>query len=361
MYLKNLEVRNFRNFEQFILNLKNGFNFFWGDNAQGKTNFIEVIYFISNLRSFRLTKNSDLIRFGEKKSILSAETYSEFGSQKVQVSIEKSKKVALINGKSVFKNSEFFGVLPTILFSQEELFLIDKGPIGRRAFLDRGVFLADNSYLDRVRRYFFVLRNRNFLLKNGKNIKELEVWTEAFIKASVAILSDRFQFIQDILDDIKIIHKSLVEKNEEVSFGTKNSFLKEKEEEIFRKRLEKIAIREREVGYTLLGPHADDPEFLINGKNIRLFASQGQKRSFVLAFKMAQILNFKKRKGEFPILLLDDIGSELDSARKKNFFKFLEDKKGQVFITTTDKNELQRVGICPDSCFYVAGGKISSN
>jgi DNA replication and repair protein RecF len=359
MHLQKLFFRNFRNFEKVELNMEKGFHLFWGDNAQGKTNFIEAVFVLANLKSFRNSKNADLIQWGKKSCRISGEILFQSSIKKVELEIGKKGKLARVNGKPVKSGRDYFGSFKTVLFSPEELNLVKGGPAGRRALLDRAVFLADPDYLNCVKKYENFLKNRNQLLKERRDRVELDVWTEGFLKAGVSLRKSRITYLREFIPQLKKNYEEITGGREKIDIVYPGS--QESGDELetnFREDLIKTREREDRFGYTLAGPHWDDPIFLLNDRPLRDFGSQGQKRSFLMAFKITQIQDVEAKTGRMPVLLLDDMASELDFLRQVNFFRFLSAREGQVFITTTDKQQLSRCGVTPVRSYQVSGGTL---
>ena len=339
--------------------MEKGLTLLWGENAQGKTNFLEAVFFLANLKSFRNSKNRDIIRWGESCCHISGDIMMQPCCQKVEVGVEKTGKSVRLNGKPVKSGRDYFGLFKTVLFSPEELNLVKGGPAGRRSLLDRAVFLADPDFLERVKKYENYLKNRNRLLKEKRFRDELDVWTEGFIENGVRLRKDRITYLREFTPELKKNHREIAGTAENVDILYPGS---EKGDEELVKDLQddlkKTQEKERDLGYTLVGPHWDDPLFLVDGRPLRIFASQGQKRSFLMAFKITQIRTIEAKTGKTPVLLLDDMASELDSFRQLNFFKFLSSREGQVFMTTTDKQQLARCGVAPSRTFQVCAGTL---
>ena len=359
MHLQKLFFRNFRNFEKVDLEMEKGMTLLWGDNAQGKTNFIEAVFFLANLKSFRNSKNSDLIRWGESFCSLSGEVIVQPCIKKVTVGVDNKGKSVRINGKPVKSGRDYFGWFKTVLFSPEELNLVKGGPAGRRALLDRAVFLSDPDFLDRVKKYNNYLKNRNRLLKERRSRDELQVWTDGFVKNGVSLKEDRIAYLREFIPELKRNYEKITGKAEKVDISYPG--FQQTQDDLagdLWEGLKKTQEKERNLGYTLVGPHWDDPVFLVDGRPLRVFGSQGQKRSFLMAFKITQIRAIEAKTGKVPVLLLDDMASELDFLRQLNFFRFLSEREGQVLITTTDKQQLSRCGIFPSRSFQVSGGTL---
>ena len=361
MILKKLWLKDFRNIPEACINPDPVFNIFWGNNAQGKTNILEAIYLLGALKSFRLARSEEMIRKGSRQSLVKGETESGGVNQELQISLDYSGKKPLLNGKQVNQASKFFRCLRPILFAPEEVALIKGAPAGRRSLLDRAIFQTDPGYLTIAQDFDRILRQRNRLLKERCKPAELVPWTAALVRTGALIRHQRYMFLKRLVPLFRTSYQQICAGAEEADLlypegGVDIAGL---EETLFRST-ERSAETERQAGITLTGPHRDDPCFTINGLPVRQFASQGQQRSLLLAFKTAQIIDLEKITGEPPILLLDDLTGELDQNRQKYFFNFLLQREGQVFMTTTDPGPLQSEGFSQARTFEVKAGVLKS-
>jgi DNA replication and repair protein RecF len=357
MYIHSLILNNFRNIEKTEIFPDPDFNILWGPNAQGKTNFLEAIYLLGNLKSFRASRTQDLPKYDAIEARISARVQSGGVRHGVELTIGRQGKSAHLNGKEIRRTSGFFGYLRPVLFSPEEVNLLKGYPAGRRALLDRAVFQSDPGYLPKAQAYDRCLKQRNRLLKEGRTGGEVASWTEKFLETGAVVRRERSRYLHRIRPLFRETYRTITAAREEADF----TYLPvgEDEEEIknaLSRELQREHERERRLGQTLAGPHRDDPEFIVNGRSARLFASQGQQRSLILAFKTAQIIDLERITGEPPVLLLDDMTSELDRQRQGFFFRFLLSRKGQVFITTTEIEPLVREGLRHGRFFRVNNG-----
>ncbi len=362
MHIRRVAFADFRNVSGAELAPAPDFNIFWGNNAQGKTNLLEGLYLLGNLKSFRGSRNEELIAHGAGEARLEAEVFSRQVHRKISLSITRQGKKARVDGKNARAASDFFGYLRPVLFSPEEVGLVKGSPSGRRALLDRAIFQIDPTYLDRAQEYDRYLRQRNQLLRAGRRAEEIEPWTEGLIRSGARLRRERFQYLQILIPRFLEAYRSIADNREQAGLeyaegGPDEADLKLK----LREELERHRERETRLGLTLAGPHRDDPRFLLDGRSLRLFGSQGQQRSFVLAFKTAQIMDIEVRTGEPPILLLDDMTSELDRRRQGFFFRFLLERRGQVFITTTDIQPLINEGIRQARFFRIQDGALQQD
>ena len=361
MILKKLYLRDFRNIPQACIYPDPVFNIFWGNNAQGKTNILEAIYLLGSLKSFRSARSEEMIRKGTRQSLIKGDTESAGVTQELQIKLEFSGKKPFLNGKKVSQATKFFRCLRPILFAPEEVALVKGAPAGRRSLLDRAIFQTNPGYLSTAQEFDRILRHRNRLLKERCRPSVLAPWTEALVSTGASIRHQRHIFLQRLTPLFRASYQQICAGGEEADllYPEGGSDMAELQETLLR-ATERCAEAERQAGATLTGPHRDDPCFCINGLPVRQFASQGQQRSLLLAFKTAQIIDLEKITGEPPILLLDDLTGELDHSRQKYFFRFLLEREGQVFMTTTDPGPLQTEGFSRAQTFEVKSGSLKS-
>lgn len=359
MYLQRLILHAFRNIGHADFSPDPGFNILWGENAQGKTSTLEGIYLLGHLKSFRGTRGAEMVREGSRESRVTGELVCRGARRQIELTVGEAGKNARIDGKEARRSAEFLGYLRPILFSPEEIWLVKGQPAGRRGLLDRAVFQADPGYLERAQQYQRCLRQRNRLLREECRQAELVPWSEGLIQAGARVRLDRIRYLHRLLPRFCEVYRQISGGREEPALRYP---VETDSEEHLRAalgvELERTLERERRIGQTLAGPHRDDPEFLVDGRPLRLFGSQGQQRTFLLAFKAAQVMDLEEQLGEPPLLLLDDMTSELDRRRQGFFFRFLLERKGQVFLTTTDLATLRGEGIRQGRAFRVENGDI---
>jgi DNA replication and repair protein RecF len=341
MILNNLKLRYYRNLAGVDLTWNKHFNVIYGHNAQGKTNLLESIYLLGHLKSFRSARGQELIEHTAETAWVGA-TVSKGGVQhQLEIGLQKNGRNPRINGKTVQKLSQFLGYLRIVLFTPEELGNIKGFPAGRRALLDRAVLQTEPAYLDRVQEYERNLRQRNQLLKKQAGEEELAPWTEALIRTGSRIRHDRQNYIERLRPRLCQVYREITGATE--SAGLNYSVELTSREDVadqLAATFERLASREKSLGLTLAGPHRDDMDFQVNKRSLRAFGSQGQQRSFLLAFKAAQIMDLEDQFNEPPVLLLDDLASELDIRRQEGFFSFLLNRSGQVFLTSAQQPQL---------------------
>ncbi len=362
MNLENLSLTNFRNIDQAVLTPAPQFNVFWGDNAQGKTNLLEAIYLLATLKSFRSAKNEDFIRHGKVDCRIAAEVCSLKVRHRMDLSITSQGKSPRIDAKEARYPERYLGLLHPVLFSPEEVGIVKGFPAGRRALLDRAVFQTDQDFLLLARNFSRCLKQRNQLLKNGTSSKTLEPWSEQLIQAGARLRQARTIYLNRMVPLLHETYRSISGDKEQadLQYPGAGEDLQELENSL-RADLQRCADRELRQGITLAGPHRDDPQFLIDGRSLRLYGSQGQQRSYMLAFKTAQIMDLEQRTGQQPVLLLDDMTSELDRRRQGFFFRFLLERRGQVFITTTDVQPLLNEGLHQARFYRVENGSLQQD
>lgn len=357
MQLTQLTLHNYRNIEHAELHPHRFFNIFYGLNAQGKTNLLESICLLGSLKSFRSTRNDDLIRRGSDEARIKGRSLRNRVADSMQLDIGKQGKAARLNGKIVSQPENYLNCLRPVIFSPEEVNLAKGGPSGRRRLIDRAVFQARPGYLKTVQNFERQLKQRNSLLKKNATEAELAPWTEALIETGAEIRLTRKEYIETIHSRFYDCYRQISGGREEAKISYLNDLCDlEKIKADYSEDLYRQKDQEKKYGMTLNGPHRDDINFLLEERSVREFASQGQQRSFILALKSAQVLDLEKRYGEPPLLLLDDLLGELDRRRQEYFFQFLLDMQGQVFITTTETEPLVNSGINTGLYFQVKNG-----
>jgi len=334
MQLRQLQLTSFRNFSQESLRPGPAFNIIWGDNAQGKTSLLEAIFLLVYLRSFRSNRLEELIRKGDQQTLVKADIERLGVAHRLALGLTASERHCRVDGKGLTSSLDFIGRLAAVFFSPEEVNLVRSYPAGRRTLIDRAVFLADRGYLEIAREYQRALRQRNRLLKDERPQRELEPWTQKLIGAGARLRRARIDYLSRLKPLLQEAYKEICSGKEQIDVRYPHD---EKDlEDGLGKEFARSAERERRYRQTLAGPHRDDAQFLIDGEHLKNFGSQGQQRSFILALKCAQALDLEQSGGEPPLLLLDDLTSELDPGRRQALFDFLQRRRGQTFLTTTD-------------------------
>lgn len=348
--VKKLNIYNFRNIKNLCFCPGKGLNIIYGDNARGKTNLIESIWMFTGEKSFRKAKESQLILFGEKNARLDLEFFAESRIQNSTIKFIPQKEIFL-NKCKIEKLTDFIGIFTSIVFSPEDLTLIKGGPQKRRNFLNVAISQVKPKYSKLMLEYTKILIQRNALLKDifkyHSLLETLDVWDTVFIKIAASITKYRLKYIKALLPIVKEIYGKITEKKEklEIKYVTSINLPIDIDFEELVNYFTKKIISNRNIdikmGYTQFGPHRDDFDITINNLIAKNFASQGQQRSIVLALKLAEAEILKNLANKNPIILLDDVMSELDSNRKKYILDSL--KNSQCFITCCDKAYFKNV------------------
>ena len=362
MKLRNLALSSFRNLDNLELIPGPRFNIIFGGNAQGKTNLLESIYLLGTMKSFRTAKNSEMMKWGYGFSSVTGVVERDGITREISLLLEKSGKKVRVDHKHVAKLTDFFGSLNVVIFSPEDMAMVRGMPDVRRKYLDRAIFSGNSSYLHFHHEYFRTLKHRNILLRNGEN-ELLNVWSERLVEAGARLIACRVAYIGDIQGLLRDFYKAIAGKGAEASISYHPHLLDEKsllqdERSALVKALAETSGEERRFGATVVGPHRDDVDFLLGGKVLKHHASQGEQRSFAIALKMAEIEYIQRIHGDPPVLLLDDMTSELDQERNRNLMDFLANKEMQVFITTTSVDNILLDDGENKRTFLVEAGKV---
>ncbi len=365
MELSTLRIEDFRNLGALTFSPGPRFNIFYGANGQGKTNLLEAVYLLSAVKSFRPQRNSELIRWGSKLAVVEGCIERAGVERTARIDISPQGKKVQLNGTAVKNLSTFFGSLNAIVFSPDDLNILKGGPDERRRFVDRAIFNVSASYLSDVMAYQSVLKRRNALLRDERNpAMLLDVYDEQLANLGAAIALRRLRYLQAFAplfretfnaifagaDPATPVDAPVDAPKVVISYragwlgGLARPGTLDEDEPALAERLQKtLASGRREDlrrGFTTRGPHRDDLHLSLEGHALRAFASQGQQRAVVLAMKIAEVRLFQQHRGFRPILLLDDVSSELDRVRNRYLFDFLQNNPGQVFITTTHRDHI---------------------
>ncbi|MBS3982888.1 MAG: DNA replication/repair protein RecF [Dethiobacter sp.] len=345
-----LKLINFRNYPELELELDKNLNLFVGANGQGKTNLLEAISFLASGVSFRTHNESELVFWGEKNCFVSGIVSKRFGKQTQQVFYESEKRKKTFKNQGVLiERRKYLSQLIPVLFIPEDLTLVKGQPQGRRRFLDEEIVKVSPVYEFELGRYQQIVRQRNFLLKKYREkiigSQEMESWNEQLVTQAVKILTKRMAALRRISLLARLVHRNLTGRREnlEINYASLPTYQEGAHpEQIRQSLLESMEERKQEEvrwGQTLVGPHRDDILFFINGKNAKMYASQGQQRTLVLALKLAELEYVKGETGEYPVLLFDDVFSELDENRRRFLVETIEGRV-QTFITGTEAERL---------------------
>ena len=357
MIVKRVELSNFRNYQLLKLDLDEKTNILYGKNAQGKTNVLESIYVCSTTKSHRTNKDAELINLDSNEAHIKLFIEKKNREQRIDIHLRKNKtKGIAINGIPIKKASELFGMFNVVIFSPEDLDIIKKGPAERRKFIDMELCQLDKIYVYNLTNYNKIISQRNKLLKDiyfRPELKQtLEVWDSQLAEYGSKIIERRSKFVQEMNNIIKPIHKELTGGVEDINI----IYNKNCSAEDLLKSLEEN--RERDIKYksTSVGPHKDDILFFNEDKNIRIYGSQGQQRTIALSLKLAEIELVKTLINDLPVLLLDDVLSELDSDRQNHLLKSLDNI--QTVITCTGLDEFIENRFKINKVFQVTDGNV---
>lgn len=365
MYIKKLKLNNFRNYKSLNLTLTKGINIIYGENAQGKTNLLESIYVLGLTKSHRSFIDNSLIKNNEEYLNIEGIINNEKIDNKFNIYIDNKTKILKFNNNNFKKISDYISLINIIIFYPDDLELIKGSPIERRKFINLELSQLNKNYFVILNEYNKILKLRNeYLKKLNKKLtndkKYLEILTDYLIDKSIMIYKLRNKFINKINEYCSNVYKDIMniegfyikyKPNIDIDIKAQNltEYLK-------KEYINKINY-DIKNNSTSIGPHKDDFEFYLNDKNLKYYGSQGQQRIAVLALKLSEIEIFKKYKGTTPILLLDDIFSELDDKKKNNLLKYIN-KNIQTIITTTDLNNLDDKLIKKSKLFNIKKGNI---
>lgn len=347
MKINNITIENYRNIENLSIPFDD-VNIIWGENAQGKTNLIEAIYLFTGAKSFRGAKDNQLVKFGCDKSILKIDFEGQGREQNAQIVIE-NKRTATLNGVKKKSPAQLGDELKAVVFSPSHLNIIKDGPVERRKFIDTALCQLKSNYRNLLKEYNRALSQRNILLKDLAKNPELDammyVFSTNLAKIGAKIIYQRLKYIQAVTPYVKDIFSGISSGAEDIDlvysgYSADDCDISLLEKKLFQK-FDENRLSDMLAKGTTIGPHRDDIEILINGKSARLYGSQGQQRSCVLALKLAEASLLKNMTGLEPIALLDDVMSELDEKRQDYILNHI--KNWQVFITCCDKETILRL------------------
>jgi len=357
MYVKSLQTADFRNIESAEIELKNGINIFCGQNAQGKTNFLEAVYLCSTGRSHRTKLDRELINFNKNEAHVRIYVCGKNTNDKIDVHIKKdNKKGIAVNGIPLKRIGDLFGSLYAVIFSPEDLRLIKSSPGERRKFMDMELCQLSRVYYYNLQQYYKILKQRNNLLKEISKKPALEdtlfVWDSQLVLFGRKIIEARRLFVEEI-------DKIAARKHSEITNGSeilKAEYKPNCSEDDLEKKLNESIKRDIFMGSTSVGPHKDDILFAVNGSDVKTYGSQGQQRTAALSAKLAEIEIIKKETGETPVLLLDDVLSELDEGRQVYLMESIKDI--QTVITCTGIEDSIKKYVKTAAVFNVKNGVI---
>jgi DNA replication and repair protein RecF len=352
MKVKTLTLRDYRNYASLFLEFSPNINIFLGANAQGKTNIIEALYYGAMGRSHRTNTDGDLIRWKTEEASVKIEydRLEVLNQMQFQFSREKRRKISA-NGQSI-RLKELIGMINAVLFSPEDLFLIKGAPSGRRHFLDAEISQASPAYYHELAKYTRIVTQRNTLLKKIRERKAkpelLDSWDPQLALSASRLVAKRQSAVKKLSMLANLMHRRISKNEESLSVHYEVNGLESVTEDLlswYNDTLREFRQNDILRGSTSVGPHRDDLVLEVNGINLRTFGSQGQQRTGVLALKLAELEFIKSEQGEYPILLLDDVMSELDAKRREQLLLFINQERIQTIITATDEAYFPQIRI----------------
>ena len=346
MYLKNIQIQNFRNYDKLSISFEKGINIIYGNNGQGKTNLLESLYVLGMTKSHRSYIDNSLIKEGKQFFKIKGNLVIDYIKTKLEINYDSIEKKVKLDNNLIKKVSNYISKMNIIIFYPDDLSLIKGSPGERRRFLNSEISQLSGDYLVILNDYNKLLKMRNDYLKNT-DIDEnyLNVLTDYLIDKAVILYKMRYKFIEKVNQKIKNIYKNLSNlDNFKVIYKTSfkiDNYQKDLLRETIRKNFKKNLNKDKKNKITMIGPHRDDLEFFIGEDNLKNFGSQGQQRMAILSIKLAEIDIINQYKGSNPILLLDDVFSELDKKKKNNLLAYLTNDI-QAIITTTDLTNIAK-------------------
>lgn len=367
MNIKSLKLHNFRNYNNLEIDFSKDFNIIYGENAQGKTNIIESIFLCASGRSHRTSKDGELIKIDSDGYYVKLDVEKQITDAVIEIYCKRDdKKRIRVNDIPLKKIGELVGQLKVVIFSPEDLLVIKEGPAERRRFLDITLSQLKPSYFYDLQQYSKILTQRNSLLKeiqsNNRLMETLEVWNNNLVNTGARIIKTRKEFIKKLCKIAEDMHYKLTDNKERLeikyapSIDTKDIFDLDDIKDVFFRKLKEAQRNELQRGTSLYGPHRDDYIIFLDGMNIKQFGSQGQQRTSVLSVKLSEVGILKEETGENPVLLLDDVMSELDINRQNYLCNNLEGI--QTIVTCTDKSFFTNRNKSNVKYFNVSGGVV---
>ena len=357
MYVKSLDLLNFRNYEKLSLTLDPGINIFYGANAQGKTNILEAVYLAGTSKSHRGTRDRDMIRMGESEAHIRMHVDKNDSDYRIDMHLRKNKSKGIaIGGIPIRRAGELFGIVNIVFFSPEDLNIIKNGPSERRRLVDRILCEIDRIYMSDLTQYGKCLNQRNRLLHdlyfNPSLESELPVWDEQLVNYGCRIIAKREEFVRMLEDIASEIHTELTGEKEKLTLVYEPNVTVEE----FADKVARSRDADRKIKSTTVGPHRDDVCIKVNDMDLRLYGSQGQQRTTAISLKLSEIRIIEERIRNKPVLLLDDVLSELDRDRQNYLLGNIRDI--QTLITCTGLDEFVQNRFEADRTFRVVSGRI---
>lgn len=359
MIIESIELKNYRNYDKLHMDFSHGTNILYGDNAQGKTNILEAIYVCATTKSHRGSKDKEIIQFDRDESHIKLNVRKRDVPYRIDMHLKKNRaKGVAVNGVTIKKASELFGIVNVVFFSPEDLNLIKNGPAERRRFIDLELCQLNKLYVHSLVQYNKIVTQRNKLLKDimfRPDYEEtLDIWDMQLVQYGREVIRCREAFVGQLNDLIGGIHRQLSGEKESLHISYEPNVTVD----MFEDTLRKSRPSDLKQRTTLTGPHRDDLSFIINDIDIRRFGSQGQQRTAALSLKLAEIELVKKIVNDYPILLLDDVLSELDGSRQNHLLSGINHI--QTMITCTGLEDFVNNRFRIDKIFKVVSGEVYS-
>lgn len=368
MRIRRIELRNYRNYKEEQIDLSSGVNVFLGQNAQGKTNILEAVYYAALGRSHRTSVDAELVRWEAGEAKFSLDFLRFDAENQLEFLFFRDKRRQILRNGAAVRMKDLIGTMNVVLFSPEDLFLIKGAPAGRRRFLDMEISQADPAYFYDLAVYTRLLAQRNSLLKKIRDGEaeesELSLWDVQIIPRAVSVVKKRIEVVKKLDVLASKMQKSLSGGKETLSLRYELHGAREGDHmtnDLLSWYNEKLAESVRlDIlrGVTRFGPHRDDLTFFVNEADLRSYGSQGQQRTGVLSLKLAELAFFREETGEYPILLLDDVMSELDRERREQLLSFIRGEKLQALVTATDEAYIPSGGF--GQIFHVEHGTVTA-
>lgn len=370
MYIDRLKLAGYRNYESVELNFSPNINIFIGENAQGKTNVMEAIYVLAMAKSHRTSNDKELIRWSAEYGKIDGDIQKKYGKLPLELTISKKGKKAKVNHLDQSRLSDYIGQMNVVMFAPEDLNVVKGSPQLRRRFLDMEIGQISPVYLHDLSAFQKILKQRNHILKRNQGKRDFEdlsfdIYTEQYVNAAVKVIRKRFDFMKLLQEWAAPIHFGISRQQEHLKIqyksisGLESTWDTAQMEDFLLSKLKEQRNKEFERGVTLIGPHRDDLQFIVNDYDVQIYGSQGQQRTTALSLKLAEIELIKQEVGESPILLLDDVLSELDDYRQSHLLNTIHGDV-QTFVTTTSVDGIDHNTICEAKMFHVKQGSVDS-
>jgi len=362
MFLSHLKIRNFRNLAAVDLDLSAGVNLFFGPNAQGKSALLEAVSYLATSTSHRTRRDDELIRWGEEAAYVRGQLAGG-PEEALEFGLSREGKQVKVAGERLKRICDLYGRLRVVLFVPEDLEIVSGGPSERRRFIDLTLAQVESGHITHLQEYQQVLRSRNQLLKRAEGRRfdpdELASWDHQLVEAALPVFEARRQALEELAEDLERFHRQMTDGAETLRVDYQCSARSGEDQPLkqaYREQLAASRERDLQLGSTCLGPHRDDLRFTLDGRDLRAFGSQGQRRTSVLALRLAELEWLRRKTGQHPLMLLDDVIYEMDEGRRGHFFKAIE-QGGQALITATELEHL--APLAPRAkLFRVSGGEV---